>query len=383
MHTMSPMDDAVFDHQLFRAHFPHLDELAHFASCSQGALSREVHYALADLTRSMHLHGAPWDEWMAKTEALRGEFAAFINTTADHIALLPSASAGAYQVASAFEWSGAHILTSDLEFPSIGQVFCAQQRNGAAVDFIADREAAMEADVWARTVRDDTKLVSVPLVSYHNGAMPAVRSIVDVAHERGAAAFVDAYQGAGVVPIDVEELDCDYLVTGSLKYMLGLAGVAFLYVKDVDRAERLPVATGWFGRENPFGFDPRDTSYPHAARRYEGGTPAVPAVYASLAGVRLLAGVDSSAGFAHVKAMRTYLAEELAGCGIEISQPASELRQGPQVAPRLTDPVSVAAQLGENGIIAAPRNDVLRMSLHYYTSPDDIDRAVAAIRRVV
>jgi selenocysteine lyase/cysteine desulfurase len=377
---MKAMDDDVFDYQAFRSHFPPLEQLAHFASCSQGALSREVHYALADLTRSMHLHGAPWDEWMARTEELRTQFASFINTTPDHVALLPSASAGAYQVASAFDWSGSRILTSDLEFPSVGQVLCAQERNGATIDFITDRDAALEADTWSARIRDDTKLVSVPLVSYHNGAMPDVRTIIAAAHHRGAVALVDAYQGAGVVPVDVQELDCDYLVTGSLKYMLGLAGVAFLYVKDVDRAERLPDATGWFGRENPFGFDPRDTSYPHAARRFEGGTPSVPAVYASLAGLRLLSTVDPARGFAHVKAVRAQLVEELTKQGIPVSEPADALRQGPQVAPRFADPARVAARLADRGIIAAPRNDVLRMSLHYYTSPDDVDRAVAAMR---
>lgn len=379
-HTMAAMDDVVFDYREFRSHFPHLDQLAHFASCSQGALSLEVHYALADLTRSMHLHGAPWDEWMTRAEELRAEFASFVNTTPDHIALVPSASSGAYQVASAFDWAGSRILTSDLEFPSVGQVFQAQGRNGAVVDFIDDRDAALEAEAWSGLLRDDTKLVSVPLVSYHNGAMPDVGAVIAAAHERGVAAFVDAYQGAGVVPIDVQELDCDYLVTGSLKYMLGLAGVAFLYVKDVDRAERLPEATGWFGRENPFGFDPRDTSYPHAARRFEAGTPSVPAIYASLAGLRLLTSVDRSRGFAHVKATRGYLVDELTRNGIPISQPGSEQRQGPQVAPRFDDPARVAARLAEDGIITAPRNDVLRMSLHYYTNQDDVDRAVAAIR---
>lgn len=366
----------------FRSHFPHLDELAHFASCSQGALSRELHYALSDMTRSMHLGGAPWGEWMTKVEELRALVATFLNTTPEHIALVPSASSGAYQVASAFRWDGAHILTSDLEFPSVGQVFQAQAQNGAVVDFIADRDAAVEADAWAGAMTERTKLVSVPLVSYHNGAMPDIAGIAAAAREHGAAVFVDAYQGAGVVPIDVQRIDCDYLVTGSLKYMLGLAGVAFLYVRDLDVAERRPEATGWFGRENPFGFDPRDVSVPDAARRYEAGTPAVPAVYASLAGLRLLSTVDQQAGFAHVRALRDRLADELEHIGVAISRPRDPERRGPQVAPRFDDPDRVGALLAEQHIITAPRNDVLRMSLHYYTTDDDVERAVAAIHAI-
>lgn len=376
------MTPDTFDPEAFRSHFPHLEELVHLASCSQGAFSREVNYALANLTRSLHLHGAPWGEWMGEVESLRAEFAAFINTTPEHLAILPSASAGAYQVASAFEWDGAKLLTSAIEFPSVGQVFQAQKPNGAEISFIGDSQAALEADIWASQMTQETKLVSVPLVSYHNGDMPDVRNIIQESQKHGAATFVDAYQGAGVVPIDVQDLDCDYLVTGTLKYLLGLAGVAFLYVKDVARAERSPEFTGWFGRENPFDFDPQDTSHPLEARRYEGGTPSVPSVYASLAGLRLIESIDQHEGFKHVMGLREYAAAELTHAGFDISQPHNTDRRGPQVAVRLADPNSAAEALAAEGVATAPRNDVLRLSLHYYTTQTDIDRAVAALQKV-
>ena len=138
----------TFNSDSFRSHFPHLKDLVHLASCSQGALSREVHYALSDMTRSLHLFGAPWGEWMAEVEEARALFAELINTTPDHVAVVPTASAGAYQVASSFNWTGASLVTSDLEFPSVGQVFHAQQAHGARITFIDDREACLEADVW-------------------------------------------------------------------------------------------------------------------------------------------------------------------------------------------------------------------------------------------
>ena len=376
------MTQNTFDALDFRSHFPHLENLAHLASCSQGALSRELHYSMADMTRSLHLQGAPWGEWMGEVEKLRELFASYINTTPDHIAIIPTASAGAYQTASAFNWQDASLLTSALEFPSVGQVFQAQKSNGAAIEFIDDRDAALDASTWADLMDESTKLVSVPLVSYHNGARPDVAGIIVEARRRGIATFVDAYQGAGVVPIDVQELDCDYLVAGALKYLLGLGGVAFLYVKNVDLAERVPEFTGWFGREDPFSFNPEDTSYPQAARRFEGGTPSVPAVYASLAGLRLVDSVDPQQGFAHVMKLREYFCEEISKIGITISQPDDQQRHGPQVAVRLSDPDAAAAQMAEDGIITAPRNDVLRMSLHYYSTEHDIDRAVSALKKL-
>jgi selenocysteine lyase/cysteine desulfurase len=376
------MTQSTFNALDFRSHFPHLEDLAHLASCSQGALSREVHYSMADMTRSLHLKGAPWGEWMGEVEKLRELFAAYINTTPEHIAIVPTASAGAYQVATAFDWQDSDLLTSALEFPSVGQVFQAQKANGASIEFIDDRESALEADTWAGLMDESTKLVSVPLVSYHNGARPDVAGVIKEAHSRGIATFVDAYQGAGVVPIDVQALDCDYLATGALKYLLGLGGVAFLYVKDVARAERVPEFTGWFGREDPFSFNPEDTSYPSMARRFEGGTPSVPAVYASLAGLRLVSSVDPEQGFAHVMKLREYFCEEITKIGISISQPGNVQRRGPQVAVHLPDPDGVAALMAKDGIVTAPRNDVLRMSLHHYSTEHDVDRAVAALKRL-
>lgn len=367
----------------FRTHFPHLAELSHFDSCSQGALSLELSYALDDLTRSIHLHAAPWDQWMGKVEELRTEFAEFINTTPDHVAIVPSASAGAYQVVSAFDWQGAQLMTSDLEFPSVANVFHAQQQNGAEIDFIEDREAAVRAETWISRTTDRTKLVSVPLASYHDGSRPELEPILAHARERGIVTFVDAYQGAGTVPLDVQQLQCDYLTTGSLKYLLGLGGVAFLYVRDIAVADKVPQFTGWFGRPNPFAFDPRDTGYAPDARRFESGTPAVPAVYASLAGLRLLRRARQSDVVAHVAAMRDELRAGVTELGIEVAGPTTPEHQGPQVALKLDDPDRVAGLLAQDKVFAAPRNDLLRMALHYYTDSGDIERALASLKKIV
>lgn len=379
----TPMPHEHISPAEFRTHFPHLAELSHFDSCSQGALSLEMNYALDDLTRSIHLHAAPWGQWMAKVEELRVEFAEYINTTPDHIAIVPSASAAAYQVASSFRWGGAEIMTSDLEFPSVANVFFAQQQNGAEIDFIDDRSAAVYADTWISRLTNKTKLISVPLISYHDGSRPETEAIVAAARERGIITFIDAYQGAGTVPLDVQHLQCDYLTTGCLKYLLGLGGVAFLYVRDIEVADKVPEFTGWFGRPDPFAFNPRDTAYAPNARRFESGTPAVPAVYASLAGLRLLRRARQADVVAHVEAMREQLSQGVVELGMEVSGPTTREHRGPQVALKLNDPDRIAGLLAQDGIYAAPRNDLLRMALHYYTNTDDIENALRSLRKFI
>ena len=370
------------DLEEFRRQFPHLENMVHLASCSQGALSNQLNSSLRDLTMSLTDSGAPWGLWVGEVEKLRERFARFINADKDEIAIVSSASEGAYQVASSFRWDERPgVLTSALEFPSVGHVWRAQAVQGSHVRMIGDRFKALEAAEWASAIDESLSVVSAPLVSYHDGARPPLKEITKLAHAAGARMFVDAYQGAGVVPIDVKELNCDYLVTGSLKYMLGLAGVAFLYVKDGISSERAPELTGWFGRVDPFAFDPELVDYPATARRFEGGTPAIPSVYAANAGLGILERVDQAQGYEHVSRLTDQLASGLSDLGIAMSRPADPERRGPQVAIYDDDPEKLSEWLFQRGIMAAPRGQLLRLSLHYYTTTQDIQTVLAELRQ--
>jgi selenocysteine lyase/cysteine desulfurase len=161
--------------------------------------------------------------------------------------------------------------------------------------------------------------------------------------------------------------------------MLGLAGVAFLYVRDGIDSQRVPELTGWFGRVNPFAFDPNLVDYPTTARRFEGGTPAVPAVYAANAGLELLGGVDQVAAYQHVVTMTDRLADGLTAGGARISRSADSSLRGPQVALYDDAPETLSAWLHERRIMTAARGQLVRMSVHYYSTAEDIDTAIAAV----
>jgi selenocysteine lyase/cysteine desulfurase len=109
--------------------------------------------------------------------------------------------------------------------------------------------------------------------------------------------FVDAYQAVGVLPVRVADLDCDYLV--------GVPSLAFLYCRGGLADDLPPELTGWFGRVDPFSFDPRTLDFADSARRFETGTPAVPSAYVAVAGLTTLreAGVDAAAIERHVNAL--------------------------------------------------------------------------------
>ena len=325
---------------------------------------------------SWRAQGAPWDAWMAEVEAARTAFARLIHADPGEIAVVSCASEGAYQVISSLSFSErARIVTSDLEFPSIAHVFAGASARGAAGEVLPAPDGQLRLEDYLSARLEDAALVSVPLAVYANGHRPPVQEIAAAAKQRGARVFIDAYQGAGVLPIDVRTLPCDYLVAGSLKYLLGAPGLAFLYVRQGSMPEGHPPYSGWFGRVAPFAFTPRTLDYADGARRFQGGTPAIPAAYAAAAGLSLIAELDQAQVLAHVLSLGDWLQAELLERGVRLTSPRDRSLRGPQVAVRAEDAPRLAEFLKERGVIVSPRGHSVRISMHYYNLREDLERA--------
>src|SRR5213075_1204542 len=156
---------------------------------------------------------------------------------------------------------------------------------------------------FERAIDDDTLLVAITHVCYRNGGMLDVREVVRLAHERGAYVLLDAFQSIGTIPIDVKELDVDFLGAGVLKYLLGSAGLGFLYCRS-DVVEKVwPTATGWFADENIFAMDHTDYSPARTAARFQSGTPPVPSIYGGIAGMELMKEIGIAETREHVQAL--------------------------------------------------------------------------------
>jgi len=349
----------------FRARFPLLGPRVHLASCSVGARSTDLDAAMAKMLDDMAA-GTAWELFEEQVGAARRGFAELIGARLEQVALVPSASVGAYQVASTLEWAGRPVVvTSGAEFPSIAHVWLAQRSRGADVVFA-------EPAGYLPAIDHRTKLVSVPLTTYQGGVRLPVPDIVSAAHSSGALVFVDAYQAVGNEPVNVDRLDCDYLVAGSMKYLLGLPGLAFLYVRSPEAADREPRLTGWFGRVDPFAFDPRLLDFPARATRFETGTPAVPACYAANAGLAMIARLDLAAVRQHICGLTTYAAVRLAEIGERVRTPADASARGAHIGLAEAAPSALAAWLADRNIAVSPRGDVVRLSFHYYNDIEDV-----------
>jgi len=372
-----PLPDRV------RHRFPIFERRIYINSCSQGALSDAVRDAYARYLDDWDERGAPWDYWVEKAADAGRAFASLVNADPDEVAVTASVSAGVSTLASGLRYAGrSKLVLTDLEFPTIGQIWHAQKLRGARVVHVEPGEdGSIPFDRFQAAIDDDTLLVSITHVSYRTGALLEVERIAELAHERGALVLLDAYQSAGSVPLDVKRLGVDFLAAGTVKYMLGSAGLGFLFARR-DVVERIwPTATGWFADEDIFKMDHRDYSPARTAARFQAGTPPIPSIYAGVAGIGLLqeTGVDEIRQ--HVLELNSRLLEGLDGLRATVATPRRPKRRGALVCVKSTDAPALVAALGREGIVTSERDGSLRISAHLYNSADDVDAVLEALGR--
>ncbi len=365
-----------------RSRFPIFERLTYVNSCSQGALSDAVRGAYDRYLTGWDERGAPWDYWVERTEAARATFARLVSAQPDDVAVTTSLSAGVSARASALDFGARpKVVVTDLEFPTIGQIWHAQELRGAEVVHVPADGPDIALEAFEQAVDERTALVSVTAVCYRNGARLPVEEIARIAHERGALVLLDAYQAIGTYPLDVRELGVDALAAGVLKYLLGSAGLGFLWCRPGLSAELLPTQTGWFADRDIFAMDITDYSPSDTARRFQSGTPPVPAIYAGVAGMELLMDIGIAETREHVNALNERLIAGVDDLGGIVVTPREAERRGALVCIRSTDAPELVRRLEADGVVTSERDGNLRVSAHAYNTVEDVDAVLAGLVR--
>jgi selenocysteine lyase/cysteine desulfurase len=361
-----------------RHRFPVFEHRVYINSCSQGALSDSVRDAYDRYLADWDEHGAPWEYWVEQLEAVRGSIARLVNADEDEIAVTTSVSAGVSALASGLRFGEGRdkVVVSDFEFPTIGQIWHAQERRGVRVEHVpVEADGTIPLERFEAAIDEQTALVAVTCVCFRNGGRLDVEAITRLAHERGALVLVDAYQAVGSLPIDVRALGCDFLAAGVLKYLLGSAGLGFLYcrrglVKGIE-----PSATGWFADRDIFEMDIHDYSPAPTARRFEAGTPPIPPIYAGIAGIELMQEIGIAETEAHVRELNAILHDGLEELGARVVTPRAPEQSGALLCVASKDVSALVAALAAEGVVTSSRDDNLRISAHCYNTAEDV-RAV-------
>jgi kynureninase len=260
-------------------------------------------------------------------------------------------------------------------FPSVRYLYEAQPDLEVVV--CEDDEAIVDA------LDERTLLVPTSHVLFKTGEIQDVEAIVRRAHEVGAHVVLDAYQSAGILPLDVTALGVDFAVGGSVKWLCGGPGNGWLYVRP-DLAERLePTFVGWQAHARPFEFE-EHLDYAHGAARFLTGTPNVPAHYAATPGYDLIEEVGIERIRENSLRQTQLLIDLLDGAGFEVGSPRDPGRRGGTVTVDVPHFEAVHRELAERQIICDFRPGAgLRLGPHFFTSDDELRLAAGQIAEIV
>ena len=360
-----------------RSRFQIFQRKIYLNTCSQGALSDAVENGMTEFISSWHEQGSPWETWVERYEAARTAFAKFIHASPDEVAIVTSVSAGINGIASALNFRERNkVVMGEFEFPTMGHVWLAQAIRGADVQFAKAEGNTIPAANYEKLIDRNTLVVPLTHVCFKNGFRTQVGPIEKLAHSAGALVMLDDYQDCGTRPVDVKAINLDFYVAGTLKYLLGPPGLAFLYVRKELIPSLAPSVTGWFGQANPFAYNPQRFELSPTARRFESGSPSVPNVYGAMPGFQMLQEIGMEQIASHVKNLTQSLLSRSRDLGILAKTPGGS--SGPLVVLQCQDSTQMLQKLAQSGIVASNRFDGLRISFHVYNTLDDVN-AVAEV----
>ena len=364
---------------LYRSEFPLFEKLTYINSCSHGALANSVKAAFGTYISTLEEKGSAWNDWVTQQEILRKLIAQFLSAKSEEIAVTTSASAGMNALATALNFSGKRkkIITTNNEFPTMGQIWHAQESRGAKVVHIpSNADLTVDTQSLINAIDEETLLVAIAHVCYRNGVRTDIQPIIEAAHKMGALVVLDAYQSVGSLSLNVNEINADFIVGGLQKYMLAVPGVGFMYARQSTTSALIPTVTGWFAAEDIFAMKIDSYQPAQHARRFENGTPNVAPLYPATAALEFMLKVGILNIEKYVAVIHSEIRDGITKIGGKVVTPANPEYHGSLLAVASKDEHAHVAALEEIGIVTSCRDGNVRISPHFYNNQDDVKKVI-------
>lgn len=328
-----------------------------------------------------------YPRWLQTESRLRTQLARLINAPSpDDIALLKNTSEALSVVAHGFPWqTGDSVIISDEEFPSNRIVWESLARYGVHVRQVPLTGVAQPEQALVSAADASTRLLSISSVQYASGLRLDLTRLGELCHQRKIAFCVDAIQGLGILPHDVQSAQIDFLMTDGHKWLLAPEGTALFYCSARWREQLALYQHGWHMVQDHGNYDRKDWEAARSARRFECGSPNMLGIHALSASLSLLEEI----GVAEIERRVLERAEHLfalirARPHLALITDASPGRHAGIVTFRhaQADSGVLARHLQKNQVVCAQRGGGIRFSPHCYTRMDQLDRAVAILDSV-
>jgi selenocysteine lyase/cysteine desulfurase len=272
------MSSAKASWDVVRDRMPVTENWAYFDHAAVAPLPLPSATALAEWAYENAAQGdTVWPSWAKKVERVRSLGAELLHAEESQIALVRSTTEGINIVAEGFPWqAGDNVVTLENEFPSNQYPWLNQASRGVETRRVKTRDGRVDLADIAAACDTRTRIISVSWVGYLSGWRLNLDDVAELAHSHGALLFVDAIQGLGVFPIDVQKTPIDFLTADGHKWMLGAEGAGLFYLRSEHLDLLRPVGVGWNSVLHASDYSRIELILKNSAARYEGGSPNMP-----------------------------------------------------------------------------------------------------------
>ncbi|MGA2117955.1 MAG: aminotransferase class V-fold PLP-dependent enzyme [Bryobacteraceae bacterium] len=360
----------------YQTNFPIREKLIYLNHAAVAPLVLPAARAMQELAEDALVFGSlHYDHWLAAYEGLRVAAARLIHADRSEIALVKNTSEGIATVAMGLDWRpGDRVVAFVEEFPANYYPWKRLENRGVEVTWLHVDSSLEQIEQAVRGAR----LLAISFVQFLSGYRAPVQAIGEICHRNSCIYLLDAIQGLGAFPIDVEDCHIDALAADGHKWLLGPEGCGILYLRRElqDRVE--PVEFGWTNVARYADYASRDMTLRSDAGRYECGTLNTIGCFGLKAAIEFLLDVGIEHIGPQVQALGDRIAAGVQAKGYEVLGTRTPDTGAGIVSFRKpgVEARDIVRTLTAARISAAPRAGWVRTSPHFYIRPAEIDQMV-------
>jgi len=386
----------MIDIAKIRAETPGLKQVNHLQAAGSGLMPQPVLDAITDhLTLESQIGGYEAEDRQAEyLDGLYDSIATLLNAHRNEIAVHENATASWCQAFYSLPLSsGDRILTCEAEYAANYVAFLHRaKRDGIVIDVIpSGADGAIDLNALQQMIDEHVKLIAITWIPTNSGLVNPAAGVGAIAHEHNITYLLDGCQAVGQMPVDVQELQCDFFSATGRKFLRGPRGTGFLYTRQSMLETLEPVMLDLFGAN----WTQIDTYELRSdARRFENWENS----YALRAGLRVAIDYALALGLDNIQTRSWQLAQYLRdallaidGCQLRdigtdqcaiVSFTIEGLDPRPTVLRLRVDGISIGSSTPASTRLDAVARDlpvVFRAAPHYYNTEAEIDDLIVAL----